>query len=336
MADPTPSSRRTDGPDRYLMAIAARIEPSDHVVLFYEHDDALVGSVCDYLIEALDGDDVALVVATPEHASAFDTTMVRAGIDVDQARADGRLVMIDADEAMSRFMVEGWPKASAFFAAFGGLIGGAADTGRRVKVYGEMVAVLWDAGNLAAAIELETLWNDLGELMPFSLFCAYPAHMVSGDENEASLDQLCQCHSEVLGDLPSRTRAALYSSVDKIEEARSFPCDSRCLSGCRRFVHETLSSWGLEYFADDATIVASELATNAVLHARTDFTVRLTWQAGALRVSVRDENQAMPVRGHPSPTTVTGRGLLLVDAICRRWGIDVESGGKSVWAELLA
>ena len=318
------------------MSIAARIEPSDHVVMFYEHDGALVTSVCDYLIEALDGDDVALVVATPGHAAAFETTMVRAGIDVDQARADGRLVMVDAEEAMSRFIVEGWPKASAFFAAFGELLSGAAETGRRVRVYGEMVAVLWDAGNVAAAIELETLWNDLGELMPFSLFCAYPAHMVSGDENEASFDQLCQCHSEVLGDLPSRTEAALDSALDKIEETRSFPCDSRCLSECRRFVQETLSSWGLAYFADDAMIVASELATNAVLHAQTEFTVRLTWQDGALRVSVRDENQTMPVRGNPSPTTVTGRGLLLVDAICRRWGIDVERGGKSVWAELLA
>ena len=318
------------------MSIAARVEPRDHVVLFYEHDDALVSSVGRYLIDAVQADDVALVVATSDHALAFETAMVRAGIDTDSARSDGRLLILDADKAMSRFMVDEWPNSSAFFAQFGGLIRDAADTGRRVSVYGEMVSVLWDAGNVAAAIELETLWNDLGELVPFSLFCAYPAHMVSGDENEASFDQICQCHSKVLGDAAVRTQAGHDPAIDKLEATRWFSCDSRCLSGCRRFVLETLSSWGLEYLTDDATVVASELATNAVLHGRTDFTVVLTWQGDVLRISVRDENQAMPVRANPSPTTITGRGLLLVDAISRRWGIEVESGGKSVWAELLA
>lgn len=336
MADPTPNSRRTDGQTRYLMSIATRVEPTDHVVLFYEHDHVLVSSVCEYLIDALEGDDVALVVATSGHACAFESNMIQAGIDADQARSDQRLVVVDAEDALSRFMVDGWPRSSAFFAAFGGLIRGAAVTGRRVRVYGEMVALLWDAGNVAAAIELETLWNDLRELVPFSLLCAYPAHVVSGDDNEASLDQICQCHSEVLGDVPPRTQADLDPAVGVMEETWSFHCDSRSLSGCRRFVRSTLSSWGLEHLADDAVFVASELATNAVLHARTDFTVRLTWHAGALRVSVRDENQAMPIAENPSPTTVTGRGLLLIDAISRRWGIEVENGGKSVWAELLA
>jgi anti-sigma regulatory factor (Ser/Thr protein kinase) len=318
------------------MSIAARVEPRDHVVFFYEHDEALISSVCQYVIDAIEGDDVALVVATSDHARAFETATIRAGIDADSARSDGRLLILDADEAMSRFMVDEWPRSSAFFTTFGGLIRGAADTGRRVSVYGEMVAVLWDAGNVAAAIELETLWNDLGDLVPFSLFCAYPAHIVSGDENEGSLDQICQCHSKVLGDLVPRTGAGHDSAIDKLEATRWFPCDSRCLSGCRRFVVETLASWGLGYLIDDATVVASELATNAVLHARTDFTVGLTWQGDALRVFVRDESQAMPIRANPTPTTITGRGLLLVDAISRRWGIEVESGGKSVWAELLA
>jgi hypothetical protein len=172
------------------MSIAARVEPRDHVVFFYEHDEALISSVCQYVIDAIEGDDVALVVATSDHARAFETATIRAGIDADSARSDGRLLILDADEAMSRFMVDEWPRSSAFFTTFGGLIRGAADTGRRVSVYGEMVAVLWDAGNVAAAIELETLWNDLGDLVPFSLFCAYPAHIVSGDENEGSLDQI--------------------------------------------------------------------------------------------------------------------------------------------------
>jgi hypothetical protein len=197
-----------------------------------------------------------------------------------------------------------------------------------------MVAVLWDAGHVAAAIELESLWNDLRQLVPFGLLCAYPAHAVSGDENEASFHQICACHSEVLGDVSHHRSPDAESAVGTLEATRSFSCDSRSLSACRSFVMKTLSSWHLSLLTEDAMIVVSELATNAVLHARTEFSVSMSWQNGTLRVSLRDSSKDMPVVGSPSPTTVTGRGLLLVSIIARRWGIEIDSSGKSVWAEL--
>jgi hypothetical protein len=318
------------------MSIDTRVEPRDHVVLFYEDDDGLANSVCQYLVDALEADEVAVIVATAGHTSAFESALRRAGIDVARARADRRLVTFNADEAMSRFVVDDWPQSSAFFAQFGELIRDAAGSGRRVRVYGEMVAVLWDAGHVAAAIELESLWNDIRQIVPFSLLCAYPSWMVSGDENEASLHQICGCHSEVLGELPRRSGPDSEIASERLEATRSFLCDSKSLGGCRTFVARTLSSWHLDHYTEDAMIVISELATNAVLHARTDFTVSVVSQGGALRVSVSDSSSDVPVRANPTPTTVTGRGLLLIDAIARCWGIDVGSGGKSVWAELAA
>jgi hypothetical protein len=339
------------------MSIDTRVEPHDHAVLFYEDDHDLISSVCQYVIDGLEADEVAVVVATVGHTSAFELAMCRAGIDVGRARAEGRIVTLNADKAMSRFLVDDWPKSSAFFAEFGELIRGAAGTGRQVRVYGEMVAVLWDAGHVAAAIELESLWNDLrelvpfsllcayparmvcgdqNELVPFSLLCAYPARMVCGDQNEASLHQICRCHSEVLGDVPRvRTRAGEIAA-ESWEEVRWFSCDSRSLSSCRTFIGQTLASWHLDHLTEDATIVGSELATNAVLHARTNFSLSVAWRGDTVRLSVADSSPDMPVMGNPTPTTVTGRGLLLVGALARRWGVEVDTGGKTIWADLVA
>lgn len=318
------------------MSLDTRVEPQDHVVLFYDDVDELADSVCQYLIEGLEADEVAVVVATAGHISAFESTMRRAGIDVARARSERRLVTCNAEAAMSRFLVDDWPRSSAFFTQFGELIRDAAGTGRPVRVYGEMVAVLWDAGHVAAAIELESLWNDLRQLVPFALLCAYPAHAVFGDENEASFHQICECHSDVLGDVSHHRSPYVESAVGTLEATRSFSCDSRSLSACRTFVMKTLSSWHLSQLTDDAMIVVSELATNAVLHARTEFSVSMTWANGTLRVSLGDSSKDLPVVGSPLPTTVTGRGLLLVSIIARRWGIEIDSSGKSVWAELSA
>ena len=74
----------------------------------------------------------------------------------------------------------------------------AAASGRRVRAYGEMVALLWDAGDVLGAIELETLWHELGRELSFSLFCSYPASSVSGPEHAQALHQVCHLHSAVL------------------------------------------------------------------------------------------------------------------------------------------
>jgi anti-sigma regulatory factor (Ser/Thr protein kinase) len=315
------------------MSLDTRVEPHEHVVLFYEDAEDLTNSVCQYLVEGLQADEVAVVVATAAHTAAFESSMRRAGVDVAMTRSERRLITFDAEQAMSRFLVDDWPQSSAFFSQFGELIRDAGRTGRPVRVYGEMVAVLWDLGHVAAAIELESLWNDLSQLVPFELFCAYPSHMVSGDENEASFNRICECHSEVLGEVTPRT-PDVVGAADRSEATRSFPCDSRALSACRTFVAKTLSSWQLDHVVEDACIVVSELATNAVLHAHAAFSVSVVRQGGSIRVSVRDSSPDMPVLGSPSPTTVTGRGLLLVNAIARGWGIEVDSSGKLVWAEL--
>ena len=85
---------------------------------------------------------------------------------------------------------------------------------------------------------------------------------------------------------------------------------------------------------EDGSLIVSELATNAVLHARSEFTVLLSYEAGTLCISVRDDSAAVPSMKNPPGTVISGRGLRLVASIARRWGTDSDGRGKLVWAEL--
>ncbi|MEY2438388.1 MAG: hypothetical protein QOF97_3224 [Acidimicrobiaceae bacterium] len=85
----------------------------------------------------------------------------------------------------------------------------------------------------------------------------------------------------------------------------------------------------------DLELVVSELAANAVRHARTRYQVTIEVGADAVVVEVHDESRALPERRDPRPTDGGGRGLMIVEALSRRWGVRPVAGdGKTVWAEL--
>jgi anti-sigma regulatory factor (Ser/Thr protein kinase) len=80
--------------------------------------------------------------------------------------------------------------------------------------------------------------------------------------------------------------------------------------------------------------LTSEVVTNAVLHARTSFTVTVTRLPTGIRVAVTDRNDQPVLRKTYGPTSPTGRGLHIVEALADRWGIDPAADGKAVWFEL--
>ena len=101
----------------------------------------------------------------------------------------------------------------------------------------------------------------------------------------------------------------------------------------RRFVRTHLLEHDLPGPVDDLQVVASELVTNAVRHARTPFTVLLAGSDTVITLTVSDGSEQPPVLGTASPADVHGRGLLIVDQFSDAWGVSVESPDvKSVWA----
>jgi anti-sigma regulatory factor (Ser/Thr protein kinase) len=114
----------------------------------------------------------------------------------------------------------------------------------------------------------------------------------------------------------------------------TLPAKATSPGRARKFVTTTLAAWGTGD-ADDATLVVSELVTNALLHARTGMTVRLAEEGdGAVRLSVTDGSAHALQQRRFSVESGTGRGLRLLDALAVEWGVDELDGGKTVWCVL--
>jgi anti-sigma regulatory factor (Ser/Thr protein kinase) len=121
----------------------------------------------------------------------------------------------------------------------------------------------------------------------------------------------------------------------QLESSADFESDLTIVEVARQFVRRTLRSWRIEGEVEaDAVLLASELITNAVLHARTGIRVVLHTDGAALRVSVFDENPRLPTYEACSPEATSGRGLSLVQGMAGAWGVQRSDGGKVVWFEM--
>ena len=123
-------------------------------------------------------------------------------------------------------------------------------------------------------------------------------------------------------------------------QEREFDADTAAIRRAREFAVAAADANGVEAPAQGAelaerlALVVSELASNAVLHAGTPFTVRVWRGPDRVRVEVMDRSDRMPTPRDHDPTAVSGRGLAIVGTLADRWGVEVVEGGKCVWAEL--
>lgn len=93
-------------------------------------------------------------------------------------------------------------------------------------------------------------------------------------------------------------------------------------------------AWGVAGLSDDVAVVVTELVANAVRHAGTDVRFRLVRLAHGLRLEVAD-GSLRPLRPRPLVQDAEGgRGLVLVDALSTRYGVEADAHGKRIWAEL--
>jgi hypothetical protein len=160
----------------------------NHSVQFYNDDMFLTQSVARFITEGLQGNETVIIVATAQHREALQQVLTP-----DQMAHD-KLRVFEAEEQLSKFMVAEWPSELRFRQMVDGVLGQARQSGP-VRIFGEMVAVLWARRNTWAALRLEALWNKLLEEHSFALLCAYPMSNLSTDHK--SVQAISRLHTHV-------------------------------------------------------------------------------------------------------------------------------------------
>jgi len=172
----------------------ARTAEHFHGVRFYENDESLCRIVAEFVSEGLVAGEPALVVAAPEHRTGIMQELRARHCDTAHLQATGDLLLLDAREALSSFMVDGRPDATRFTGCMTAAIDRACRgrTGCNTRVYGQMVDLLWKDGLTIAAIRLEILWNQLAMTHDFSLLCGYA---MGNFYKDAQIEEICRHHS---------------------------------------------------------------------------------------------------------------------------------------------
>ncbi|MFT3774819.1 MAG: MEDS domain-containing protein [Minicystis sp.] len=167
-----------------------------HGAQFYASDDCLAQSVGAYLGEGIRRGEGAIVIATARHWRAFRRKLDADGVPLDDATRAGRIVFLDAAQALGWIVIDGVPSARAFHNVVSASFNMIADRAPRtpVRAYGEMVDLLWNEGRLVHALALERLWNGFLDRKPVPLLCAYQLNGAAGDHRDADLEAICAAH----------------------------------------------------------------------------------------------------------------------------------------------
>ena len=109
----------------------------------------------------------------------------------------------------------------------------------------------------------------------------------------------------------------------------------------RQATRAAVAAWRLGDLADSAVLLVSELVTNAVMHAGpavagtvAGTVLRLEYGGDWLRIEVHDTSPHAPRPRTPDWLDESGFGLMLVDSLATKWGVQQTAQGKAVWAEL--
>src|SRR5712692_50999 len=149
-----------------------------HVVQLYTDDGFLLDVLSRFIGGAIAVGDAAVIIATKAHHEGLAQRLNARGMDTGKAIRQGRYVLLDARETVSKIMIDGLVDEARFADAIGGVLTRVRNAayGRdcRIAVFGELVALLWAEGKPQEAIRVEQLWNKLAQQHSFSLLCAYP------------------------------------------------------------------------------------------------------------------------------------------------------------------
>jgi hypothetical protein len=178
--------------------------PGFHAVRFYNDSANLCRIVGSFLVEGFAQGHCGIIIATLPHAAAIYRHLSASGYDTTALERSGKLQPFDAKETLDHLMVNDTPDMHKLRELMLPVLDGACAGGTTVRIYGEMVDLLWQAERPAAVTRLEMYWNTLSTVRPLSILCGYG---LTRFRNSAAVNEICALHSHVLDDRGSATPA---------------------------------------------------------------------------------------------------------------------------------
>jgi hypothetical protein len=199
-------------------ASAARGACWEHLAHFYTDSDSLLHHLTNYVLPGLQGGDGAIIIAMQNHIDGLQQRLRIEGVDVLSLVERGQLVCVDAQEVLDQIMCGDQPDRHAFNAIVGQLVRHTKSRFSRLLAYGELVNLLWQQNNHAAAHTLEHWWNLLIQQHGFSLMCGYRANVLSYSDGMVDrLHEVCQTHTHVAAcDDGERMEAAVNAALSQV------------------------------------------------------------------------------------------------------------------------
>jgi PAS domain S-box-containing protein len=173
-------------------------QPTAHLVQLYESSHFLGFAVAEFLAAGVERGEPGLVIATPEHRATIEAALRQAGTPTESVK------FVDAASTLARFCTDRLDEP-AFEAVIDELVG------ERTRAYGEMVVLLWRAGNPALAVELELMWQHAIDKRGLAVMCGYPLDALC--EHSDEFERVCLSHSQVL---PSESVLELQTSNEEL------------------------------------------------------------------------------------------------------------------------
>lgn len=186
--------RQTVSKTSWRLALSG-LSPGHHLLQVYRDPSAVEEAVSFFIRDGLSKGEAVLVVARESRCE----NLVRR-LKEDRSAPGGLLntnqpVFKHADALLNEFMNDSRPDWALFKEKIGGAIQRARGKNSKIRIYGEMVDILSEAGNKAAALRLEEMWNALASHYPFSLFCAYSEDNIHSDDGSFVHD-VCARHTD--------------------------------------------------------------------------------------------------------------------------------------------
>ena len=170
----------------------------DHTAHFHPDDTSLLANFSSFAEDALKAGNAVIMILTEAHRHAFLRSLQARGVDTNPALRSGRLVLLDVDETLGKFVVDDLPDPARFFQSAGEIVSvvKAANRDVRVVACGECAPTLWARGNGKAAVQLEQLWDRLVAIFDLETLCGY-VRKDSTEREKNIYEAICAAHSAV-------------------------------------------------------------------------------------------------------------------------------------------